>query len=824
MWDFTTTISRRKYAWFAVGWLSVLIGSLVLGAAADHALAEDHSSAAAGFAAVNEAWAAGDQAGVRARLRAMLADSEMAPHIRSFAHLRLAQSYRVSEESDGSRREYQAIAAREEYPSIHRYEAGEWLREMERVEQGLPPRDPAAGRTPIEPYPTLATEVFVAPEGDDAGDGTRQQPFRTLVRARDAIRKLLADGAAGPLGVRILPGTYPLQETLKLTAEDSGRPGAPVIWRAEALGQTVLYGGRRIGGFEPVQDPAILERLPEAARGKVWQTDLAAQGVQDWGELRVRGGIGQPEPPPTVELYYNGQPMTLARWPNEGFVEIRELLQAGSRAEATPSVFGYLDDRHARWTRAEDPWLHGYWHFLWADATLPIGEIDTQAKTIATAEPYHYGGRGMSNRQGIIYYAFNLLEEIDQPGEWYLNRDTGILYFYPPGDLSEALIEIGMLAEPMLALEGVSHVRLEGLVFDLGRHDGLHVTNSEDCLIAGCTVQRMAGQGIVMTGGQRNGLFGCDLHTLGRRGAIVSAGDRESLTPAGHFVENCQIHFFGRIDSTYTQAIALSGVGNRVAYNRMYHCPTSVMTIGGNDHVVEFNDVHDAVQQSDDQGAFCMWGNPTFRGNIYRYNRFRRVGKTGEERAVHGQAAIRFDDAISGQIVYGNIFYRSSNANFGAIQMNSGRDNIMDNNLFIDNRHGISGGWNPGNSHWIETREGRKTGAYLTDLYHERYPEMVAMFDDRGVNHAWRNIFYRCDQIVRRPQHMELLENAEFGDDQDPGLADVDNQDFRLRADAAVFRQIPFRPIPVDEIGLYEHPLRASWPVEPAGRSRDGSR
>ncbi len=809
MWRIKTVKDRRIRVACAV---VVLIGWLMLVAVAGYAVAEDSSASAADFAAVNEAWSAGDHAGVRAGLRELLADSELAPQVRSFAHLRLAQSYRVGGDSGGSRREYRAIAEREEYPAIHRYEAGEWLRELERVERGLPPRDPAASRTPIERYATLAAEVFVAPEGDDAGDGTRQQPFQTFERARDAIRELLADGAPGPLGVRILPGSYPLEETLQLTAEDSGQPGAPVIWRAEEAGQAVLYGGRRIGGFEPVRDPAILERLPEAARGKVWQTDLAAQGVQDWGELRVRGGIGQPEPPPTLELYYNGQPMTLARWPNEGFVEIRELLQPGSRADGKPSIFGYHDDRHARWTQAEDAWLHGYWHFLWADATLPIGEIDTQAKTITTAEPYHYGGRGMSDHQGIIYYAFNLLEEIDQPGEWYLNRDTGILYFYPPGDPTEARIELGTLAEPMLVLEGVAHLRLEGLVFDLGRHDGLHLRDCQHCLIAGCTVQRMAGQGIVMTGGTGNGLFGCDLHTLGRRGAIVSGGDRQNLTPAGHFVENCRIHFFGRIDSTYTQAIALNGVGNRVAYNRMYHCPTSVMTIGGNDHVIEFNDVHDAVQESDDQGGFCMWGNPTFRGNIYRYNRFRNVGKTGDERAVHGQAAIRFDDAISGQIVYGNIFYRSSNANFGAIQMNSGRDNIMDNNLFIDNRHGISGGWNPRNSHWIETQEGRKQGAYLTELYSQRYPEMNHMFDDQGVNRVWRNIFYRGGQIVRRPQHMELLENAVFGDDQDPGLVDVDNQDFRLRPDAAVFQQLPFRPIPVDEIGLYAHPLRASEP------------
>ncbi len=87
------------------------------------------------------------------------------------------------------------------------------------------------------------------------------------------------------------------------------------------------------------------ERLPEESRGKVWQTDLAAQGVADWGELRVRGGIGQPEPPPTLERYYDGQPMTLARWPNQGFVEVRELLQPGSRDDGTPSVFGYHDDR-----------------------------------------------------------------------------------------------------------------------------------------------------------------------------------------------------------------------------------------------------------------------------------------------------------------------------------------------------------------------------------------------------------------------------------------------------------------------------------------------
>ena len=770
------------------------------------------AAADAALTAASEAWRAGDHGTVQARLSELVGDAGLPPHYRSYAHLRVAQSYRAAGDATAARREYQAIAAQPLYPAVHRYEAEELVRELDRLAQGLPARDPAASRTPIPPVPAFAAEVVVAPDGNDAGDGSPGHPFRTLSRARDAVRALKAAGTKGAIGVRVRPGEYPLSETLALTAADSGTADAPVVYRSEALGQAVLYGGRRVGGFLPVTDPAVLARLPEEARGKVWQSDLRAQGIRDYGELRVRGGIGQPPAPPTLELFVNGQPMTLARWPNEGFVGIRELLEPGSRQEGKPSVFGYLDDRHARWAAAKDAWLLGYWHFLWADATIKVGRIDPVAKTVTTAEAYLYGGRGMDNQQGIIYYAFNLLEEIDRPGEWYLDRESGVLYLYPHDDPRQATVEIGMLAGPMLSLNGVSHVRLEGLVFDLARSNGIQIDQSTDCLLAGCTVRRLAGEGVIVNGGARIGLFGCDLHTLGRRGVVLAGGDRRGLLPAGHFVENCRIYFFGRVDRTYTPAVALSGVGMRLSHNLFYHCPTSVMSIGGNDHLIEFNDVHSAVQESDDQGAVDMWGNPTFRGNIFRYNQFRHVGKTGTETSVHGQAGIRFDDAISGQLVYGNLFYRSSNGNFGAVQMNSGRDNLMDNNLFIDNRHGISGGWNPKNQHWVETREGKKAEAYTTDLYRERYPELARMLDDNGVNNVWRNVFYRCGKVVRQPEHMDMLENAVCGDE-DPGFVDAGHGDFRLREDAPLFARLAFRPIPIAEIGLYAHPLRATWPV-----------
>jgi hypothetical protein len=762
------------------------------------------------FKAANEAWTRKDFATVRAACASLLASSVPAP-VQSYAHLRIAQSYLAEHRLPDAKIEYERIRLNVSYPAAHRDEAEVSIGEIERQLQGLPARDPLATRTPVAAAQPGA-EFFVAPGGSDTNSGTAAQPFATLARARDAVRALKGDGLpAGGVAVTLKPGTYALSETFALGAEDSGTSQSPVIYRAEAKGTAVLYGGTRISGFTRVTDPAILERLPAEARGQVFECRLKEQGINNYGELKVRG-IGQPPSPPTLELYFNGKPMTLARWPNEGFVGINKLIEPGVRG-SKPSVFVYDSDRHARWTHAEDAWLFGYFRWLWADGTAKIGAIDTAAKTLTTAEAYDYGG-GMDTGQGIIYYAFNLLEEIDQPGEWYLDRTQGVLYFWPPADPAQATIEINLLSAPMVVLEHAAHVRLEGLVLDLARDSGIVAQDSEDCLIAACTVRRCAGNGITITGGRRCGVLGCDVSIIGRRAIEVIGGNRETLTPARHFVENCQIHDFGRIDRTYTPAIQLEGVGNRVAHNLMYDCPSSVMRIEGNDHVIEYNEIHSSVRESDDQGGMDLFYNPTYRGVVFRYNHFHHNGKTGSEGAVHGQAAIRLDDAISGVLIYGNVFFRSSNGNFGAIQINSGRDNVIDNNIFADCKQGVSGGWVQGNEAWRRIREGRAPeNFYRTALYLQRYPQIAHMMDEPGINHIWRNVFYRCGKLItRNPELFDLLENGVFADD-NPGFVDAAAGDFRLLPDAALFQTVGFKPIPVDEIGLYADAYRATWPV-----------
>jgi hypothetical protein len=165
-------------------------------------------------------------------------------------------------------------------------------------------------------------------------------------------------------------------------------------------------------------------------------------------------------------------------------------------------------------------------------------------------------------------------------------------------------------------------------------------------------------------------------------------------------------------------------------------------------------------------------------------------------------------------LVYGNVFVRSANAGFGAVQINSGRDNVMDNNLFVDCKQGISGGYYPGNEVWTQAAAKRlPAGFYINDLYLQRYPEMAAMLVQPGINHVWRSVFYRCGLVATGNQAtLDLVENGVFGE-QDPGFVNAAKGDYRLKHRAALFATVGFRPIPVEEIGLYQDTYRASWPV-----------
>ncbi|MCZ7640463.1 MAG: acetylxylan esterase [Verrucomicrobia bacterium] len=174
-----------------------------------------------------------------------------------------------------------------------------------------------------------ARVLHVAADGDDAHPGTEAEPFRTLERARDAIRAVKQRDAlpAGGVEVRIHPGEYRVTQTFRLGAEDSGTAAAPVTYRAVGREAPRFTGGVRLSSFAVVEDTAVLARLPESARGQVWSADLAGAGVTEVLPFTLGGfasGRGF-RTHPAMELYVNGEAMTLARWPNEGFVKTGEV-------------------------------------------------------------------------------------------------------------------------------------------------------------------------------------------------------------------------------------------------------------------------------------------------------------------------------------------------------------------------------------------------------------------------------------------------------------------------------------------------------------------
>lgn len=756
----------------------------------------------------DKAWAAhGDTASARS-LAKVVANAGAPPAYRSYAELRLAQGDLRTGDRSKARATYARIAANPTYPAIHREEAAEQIRDLDRTGKGLPPRDPNASKIVPSHLPSVRQRFFVSPAGNDANPGTKQRPIATLAAARDRVRAAVSAHKKGTIEVELAPGEYKLVQSVTFTARDTGTAESPVVYRAEKPGTTTFYGGARLTGFNPVTDPAILGRLPTESRGKVVQLDLRARGITDFGKLAVRG-FGQAPSPPTLELYIDGKPQTLARWPNTGFVTPAKLVEPGNNSTDSPSVLAYQGDRPARWLHAEDPWLFGYFQYLWADGTVQVAKIDPDAKTFTTAHPYHYGAPGMTDEQGIKFYAFNLLEEIDIPGEWYLDRNTGILYLYPPANFAHSTVEISMLTTPMVTAEHLNHVRFEGLKFDLGRSDGLDLTDCRDCQMVGCTVKRMALNGVCVHGGSRDSLISCDISDTGRRATEIIGGDRAALTPGGHVVANCLIHDFGRIDRTYTPGIQLEGVGNHVVHNVFYNCPSSAMRIEGNDHVIEYNEVHHVLLESDDQGSMELFGNPTYRGVVFRYNYYHDLGTGAQEKLVAGQAGIRLDDAISGVLIYGNVFVRAANGVFGGVQINSGRDNVIDNNVFVDSARAISGGYYAGNGVWAQLAGAARPPDFIVnDLYRRRYPEMKLLLTEPAVNHVWRNVFYRIGQDLSRSQSsFDVIGNG-FFPSLNPGFVDPGHRDFRLNPKRP-FALPGFQPIPFSEIGLYRDPWRS---------------
>ena len=148
----------------------------------------------------------------------------------------------------------------------------------------------------------MGQEYWVSTAGSDAAPGTEEKPFATLERARDGLRETKKGGLHNSgVTVWVRGGVYRMIKTLELDAQDSGRAGAPVVYRSAPGEEVRLVGGKQVpsDAFGPVTDPDVLTRLDPAAHGKLLQVNLKGVGITDYGRLTRRGGCRKTSEPGT---------------------------------------------------------------------------------------------------------------------------------------------------------------------------------------------------------------------------------------------------------------------------------------------------------------------------------------------------------------------------------------------------------------------------------------------------------------------------------------------------------------------------------------------
>ena len=359
------------------------------------------------------------------------------------------------------------------------------------------------------------TTVWVSPQGSDKNPGSKTAPVATLPRAAELVRKVRAAQPAEAVTVWLGEGAYVLGEPLILGEADSGTATTPVVWRGVARDSVRILGARPV---DPVQlslvtDPAVLARLAPTAKGKLVEYDLAAN------EIRCAAGLPdfQSDPADLCTLFYDGVRLPLSRWPNGqyGYTTMKRVLSSGNMAsnQTAGGVFEYRGEQPARWQAAVAEggvWVRGFWRVPWVAETLRVKAIDPKARTIALAvstdrgigskySPVVNGSRVGDGKEN--WCALNLIEEIDQPGEWAVDFKRAKLYLFPPAAFEPSRLTLADNAQALIVFDDARFITLRDL--SLGHHigDGIKIDEGQSVQLLGCSLTGVVRRGVVIRGG-----------------------------------------------------------------------------------------------------------------------------------------------------------------------------------------------------------------------------------------------------------------------------------------------------------------------------------
>jgi len=649
--------------------------------------------------------------------------------------------------------------------------------------------------------------VYVSPTGKDTHSGLSEgQPMATLSKALEIVK------SKGIKQLKLLEGVYRIEQPIVLTPEFSG---------LQISGPATISGGKSISGWKPYKDG-------------IWQAEIPAAKEGKWSFRQI---------------YVNGELRHRAKTPNEGFYRV-----AGC-PEGTPKTVHYHTDCQTfefkpgdirpDWKNLDEVRVIVY--YFWSDNHLPIESVNTETNIVKFK---YKGGKTFTDdftEEGARYVVDNVFEALDAPGEWYLDKNPGILYYMPKEGEDMSRVEIiAPYATELLRIEGdpangryVEQIRFDNVSFEHcnfelpeGRVNdaqgssnvaaAINMTGAKDCEFKHCSFSNLGTFAIDMhIGCSRNTILECRLFNLSAGGIRIDGG-RAGSSPLTHTKNNVmrknEISHYGLNYPSAVGILVKNSYGNSIRENHIHHGYYTGISLGwvwgygrsiAQNNIVEFNRIHHLGQGllSDMGGVYTLGPSP---GTIIRNNLIHDIDANR-----YGGWGIYNDEGSTGILVENNVVY---NTKYAGYDMHFGKEIVIRNNIFaLGQKDQISrtrGENHPSlyfENNIVYWKEGELFKGDWKDREYEYYnhakPDMPGgtVTRTRNFESNW-NVFYnpnlKIDDVKFGTgsfadwQRRGYDRNSVYAD---PMFVDPDNFDFRLKPESPALK-LGFEPIDLTSV------------------------
>ena len=522
--------------------------------------------------------------------------------------------------------------------------------------------------------PAAGADFYVATSGNDGSAGTKEKPFATLTRAQEAVRQRVVAGLGADVTVLIRGGTYALAEPLTYGPDDSGTAAHSITYAAYPKETVIVSGGAKIAGWKKGEGEVWTARMPGVAEG-TWYFR---------------------------QLYVNGQRASRARTPNgDADQPCWQLKGASLSDDLKTHTYQFEPAQVKQWRNLTDVECVVFGN--WATTRKRFETIDPATGTAEMAGPHAKPHDAMAPAAGRWFYIENAFEELDQPGEWYLDRQTGTLSYWPRAgeDLTTAEVVAPRLTR-LLEVTGtaerpVRNLHFRGLRFEhadwtppqggylgiqachfatgtawsgnpWGRIDAAISWNwADSCSFEDGAVAHLGGCGIELVAGCSNDTVeGNEVFDISGNGTMLGGPSDEAEVPKHCRLANNHVHACG-LD--YHGAVGMwTGFAQQavIAHNLVHDLPYSGISLGwqwnpeptaARENTVEYNHISDVMKRLGDGGGIYTLGFQP--GTVLRGNHIHDVARSGYAQAAPNNGMF-IDEGSRGFLFEGNVIYRTS--------------------------------------------------------------------------------------------------------------------------------------------------------------------